>query len=256
MDDAPVDREVELARLREENAQLRQQAELHRTAHDYLVRLAHHFSNEEVVFESPQEIRTFCERIKRSVAIMVTEFRELLRGRRQFQLDYNLLPPRRDNESGAAGGTRIIRLGDLHGDLGRYLFSWRPRFSEAEKEQDEDLRTAIEELKHHQMALLTGLSRCLKEGTLEVLAEVSPENIEEGRSHGGSGRSLLVQLNPFHAGRCWRKYRERFKDLSSEDVGWFQKKFLPSLREGYKEYMWKKNVGPSQEQSPSNEGER
>lgn len=254
MDEVPVDREVELTRLRKENALLRQQAELNRVAHDYLARLAHHFSNEEVVFEGPQEIRTFCERIRRSIGIMVGEFRELLTGRRRFQLDYDLVPAAHSRASGPSGGTQILRLGDLHGDLGRYLFYWRPRKSEDEVSQDQELKTAIEELKHHQMALLTGFEHAVREGSLAVLEHVSPETVETHLFKGG--RSLFWRLSPFRAGRCWREFRRRFQHLSAEDAGWFQKRFLPSFREGYKEYMWAKIAAQAGERSPSNEGEK
>jgi hypothetical protein len=260
MDDGSVDREVEVARLREENAKLRQQAELNRLAHDYLVRLAHHFSGEEVEFEGPQEIRTFCERIRKSIGIMVGEFRELLKGRRRFQLEYNVLPTKAGSGSvmQSVGGTKILRTGDLHGDLGKYLFYWRPRKNPEEISDEEDLKTAIEELKHHQMALLRGFERSLRDGIIEVLSQVSPATIASGgrssdaEDSPGAGRTA----NPLRAARYWREYIKRYEDLLSEDAGWFQRQFLPSFREGYKDYMWEKTKAQSAQHSPSTEGER
>jgi len=250
MDDGPVDGVSELERLREENARLKQQVELNRIAHDYLVRLAHHFSGEEVVFEGPHEIRTFCERIRKSVAIMVGEFRELLTGRRRFQLEYDLLHAPRVTGLDSGGGTRILRLGDLHGDLGRYLFYWRSTDSKEDAFDNQDLKTAIEELKHHQMALLTGFERSVREGSLEILRQVSPEAIESGDDRSGG----VSKFNPLRAGQCWREYKKRYADLVSEDAGWFQTKFLPFFREGYREYMWAKKTSQNQGQSQDNEG--
>lgn len=251
MDDVPVDGASELERLREENARLKQQVELNRVAHDYLVRLAHHFSGEEVVFEDPQEIRTFCERIRRSVAIMVGEFRELLSGRRRFQMEYDLLHAPRTTGPDSGGGTRILRLGDLHGDLGRHLFYWRSSEAKDDALNNQDLKTAIEELKHHQMALLTGFERSVREGSLEILRQVSPEVIESGDDGSGAGVS---KFNPLRAGQCWREYKKRYANLVSEDAGWYQARFLPFFREGYREYMWAKKSAENQGQSQANEG--
>ena len=254
MDDVPADGASELECLREENVRLKQQVALNRIAHDYLVRLAHHFSGEEVVFEGPHEIQTFCERIRRSVAVMVGEFRELLSGRRRFQLEYDLLNAPRSSGSDGGGGTRILRLGDLHGDLGRYLFYWRPSESQEDAFDNQDLKTAIEELKHHQMALLTGFERSVREGTLEVLRHISPEAIESGDDAGGGGGSPLKKLNPLRSGQCWREYKRRFHDLASEDAGWFQTRFLPAFRQGYKEYMWAKKASQGVDHSQADEG--
>ncbi len=252
MDDVPVDGASELERLREENTRLKRQVELNHVAHDYLVRLAHHFSGEEVVFEDPQEIRTFCERIRRSVAIMVGEFRELLSGRRRFQLEYDLLhAPRTTGPDSGPGGTRIFRLGDLHGDLGRYLFYWRSDESKEDVYNSQDLKTAIEELKHHQMALLTGFERSVREGSLEILRQISPEAIESGDDAEGAG---ISKFNPLRAGQCWREYKKRYANLASEDSGWYQIRFLPFFREGYKEYMWAKKMSQNQDQSQADEG--
>jgi hypothetical protein len=256
MDDGSFDATSELSRLREENASLRHQVELNRTAHDYLIRLAHHFSGEEVEFEDPQEIRTFCERIKRSVTIMINEFKELLTGRRRFQEKWQLIPAPRPSSGIAQGGTRFIRLGDLHGDLGRYLFNWKVPRTEAESTHDQDLRTAIEELKHHQMALLTGFERSFKEGTLEVLRHVSPEAIESGSSDNPDREYLARKMGLVRRGRCWREYQKRFDELIAEDSGWFQTRFLPPFCQGYKEYMWEKKAAQSLDRPPSNEGVR
>ncbi|MEW5875557.1 MAG: type VI secretion system-associated FHA domain protein [Candidatus Zixiibacteriota bacterium] len=232
MDEGPVDPTAELTRLREENAELRRQVEMNRTAHDYLVRLAHHWSNQDVEFEGPEQIRAFCERIKRSVGLLVREFKELLSGRKEFQREYAL------HSLGAGEGTQMIRLGDLHGDLGLYLFDWR--VSAAADDDAGGLRTSIDELKHHQMALLTGYEHSVREGTLEVLRAIAPETIEQEVSGGVMGK-----LNPFGAGKLWEAYKKRYAELTAEDGGWFQSRFLPSFQRGYREYMWSRKAASS-----------
>lgn len=234
MDEGTVDPAAELARLREENESLRRQVELHRTAHEYLVRLAHHWSNQEVEFQSPDQIRAFCERIKRSVGLLVREFKELLSGRKEFQREYAL------HSLGAGEGTQMIRLGDLHGDLGLYLFDWRE--SASADDDSGGLRTSIDELKHHQMALLTGYEHSVREGTLEVLHTIAPETIEQEIAGG-----VLSKVNPFSAGTLWNAYKKRYAELVSEDGGWFQARFLPSFQRGYREYMWSRKAAAAAE---------
>jgi hypothetical protein len=48
----------------------------------YLERLAHHFSGEEIQFESPAQMHDFCDRIRRSVSLLLGELQDLLAGRK------------------------------------------------------------------------------------------------------------------------------------------------------------------------------
>lgn len=203
-------------------------AALHRTSHEYLERLAHYFSGEEVSFDDPSQIRAFCERIRRSVMIMVSELRQLLSGRRRFQEEFSMVSSRIADDD--IGATRMIRRGDIHGDLGKFLFDWRGE--ERTRQHAKALETAIDELKHHQMALLSGFRHSLKEGTRAVLEEVSPETIKKET---GSG---VAKLNPFRHKASWDLYEKRFREIIDEDVGWYQDRFLRAFREGYLEYMW------------------
>jgi predicted component of type VI protein secretion system len=200
---------------------------IQQTSHDYLTRLAHYFSGEEVTFESPDQIRAFCERIRRSVMIMVSELRQLLSGRRQFQEEFSMVSSRAVDDD--IGATRMIRRGDIHGDLGKFLFDWRAQATTGQ--HTKALETAIDELKHHQMALLSGFRHSLKEGTRAVLEEMSPETI----AHGGSS---LGAINPFRHASQWSRYAKRYDEILNEDIGWYQDRFLRAFREGYLEYMW------------------
>lgn len=201
---------------------------VHQISHEYLTRLAHYFSGEEVTFDDPGQIRAFCERIRRSVMIMVNELRQLLSGRRHFQEEFSMISSRVTDDD--IGATRMIRRGDIHGDLGKFLFDWRGE--EQSKQHTKALETAIDELKHHQMALLSGFRHSLKEGTRAILDEVSPEMIEK-EAGGGAAK-----LNPFRHRACWERYSKRFDQIMDEDIGWYQDRFLRAFREGYLEYMW------------------
>jgi len=231
------------ATLEAENARLREQLELNRTAYDYLVRLAHHFSGEEVSFQSHDEVRAFCERIKRSVGVLVREFKELLSGRKQVQRDWSLYTASGLSDAGA-GGTAFIRTADLHGDLGRFLFDWRTDGAGGQAETE--LRDAIDELKHHQLALMAGYERCVRAGCQAVLAELAPDVLSgEGPPIPGTvgaepppARFHWNKLIPGRNMLLWRRFRRRYAEIVSEDDRWFQVRFLPFFREGYREYMW------------------
>ncbi|HUU46315.1 MAG TPA: type VI secretion system-associated FHA domain protein [Acidobacteriota bacterium] len=240
----------EIERLRAENARLREQLELNRTAYDYLVRLAHHFSGEEeVAFDSPEQIRAFCERIKRSVGILVREFKELLSGRKKIQRDWSLYTSTAP-AGGVSEGTAFIRSGDIHGDLGRYLFDWK---SETVNDQvSRSLMDAIDELKHHQLALMAGYERCVREGCLAVLEEVAPEAVDAELAGGAASESAQSWRRwlPWRPFVLWGRFRERYGSITGEDDRWFQARFLPYFRQGYKEYMWAKKEAESAGEKP------
>ncbi len=39
--------------------------------------------------------------------------------------------------------------------------------------------------------------------------------------------------------------QKKFAELANEDAGWYQTRFLPSFRHGYRQYMYSKNAQPS-----------
>lgn len=257
---SPVPGGGDLKKLEAENKRLRQQLELSRTSYDYLVRLAHHFSGDVVSFDSPEQIRAFCERVRRSIGILVGEVQELLRGRRQVQKDWSLYSSSSAGSESkeSAGGTAFIRVADLHGDLGRALFDWRN--TNVEEGPPAGIKIAIDELKHHQLALMAGLQRCIKDGCLAVLREVSPEGTESeyltGSVGGYTGDGFYWRkLLPWRTSIMWRRLKTRHEELIDEDVEWFQSRFLPSFREGYKEYMWAKMHAQSGQKPPETKGE-
>lgn len=254
MDEGTTTGAEELARLREENARLRQQLELSRTAHHYLERLAHHFSGEDASLESPAQIQAFCQRIVRSVEILVQEFQELLSGRKRFQRDFGLesvhLP------GGGDSHTQRIRLGNLHDDLGRFLFDWKT--TSVDDESFKELKSAIDELKYHQLALLAGYERSSREGTLEVLKSLDPDTIR-AEVVGGQGDGLgaaLRRRNPFLNLFLWREYKRRYQELVTEDVGRFEDIFRTVFRGGYREAMRAKTTSQQANQRSFGKGDR
>jgi len=205
----------------------------------YLERLAHHFSGEDVHFRDTSQMRAFCERLRRSVILLVEEFQDLLAGRKKVQNDWSLY------SSTASGGdqgqmTRNIRLGDVHGDLGRDLFDWR--HPDATDEATARLKHALEELKHHQLATMAGYERSVAEGARSLLDSLDPSSVEREylgitEDKPGKTRGSLKRFLPFRGYFLWHSYKMRFSQITSEDARWYQRQFLPAFRQGYRDYM-------------------
>jgi len=254
MDEGTPTGAEELARLREENARLRQQLELNRTAHHYLERLAHRFSGEDASLESPEQIQAFCQRVVRSVEILVQEFKELLSGRRRFQENFGLLSLGTPEKGDAS--TRAFRVDDLHGDLGRRLFDWRT--TSVNDESFKSLKSAIDELKYHELALLAGYERSSREGTLEVLKSLDPDTIqaEVFGSQSDRGSAALKRWNPLRNLSLWSEYKRRYQGLVTGDAGRFEDTFRTVFRAGYREAMRAKTMSREPEQRSSGKGDR
>ncbi len=205
----------------------------------YLERLAHHFSGEEVHFTDSTQIRAFCDRIRRSVALLVEEFQELLTGRKKVQNDWSLYSSVATGDDQAMM-TRDIRLGDVHGDLGRVLFDWRhPESTDAAVA---GLKKALEELKHHQLATMAGYEQSVAEGARSLLDSLDPSSVEREylgltEDQAGKTRGGLKRFIPFRGYFLWQSYRKRFSQIQSEDARWYQRQFLPAFRQGYRDYM-------------------
>lgn len=208
-------------------------------AERYLERLAHHFSGEDVQFTDSAQIRAFCERLRRSVTLLVEEFQELLAGRKKVQNDWSLYSSVASGDDQAMM-TRDIRLGDIHGDLGRVLFDWR--HPESTDKASADLKRALEELKHHQLATMAGYEHSVAEGARALLDSLDPVSVEReylGVGEGTQGKSQggLKRFLPLRGYFLWEFYKKRFSQIASEDARWYQRQFLPAFRQGYRDYM-------------------
>ncbi len=218
----------------------------------YLERLAHHFSGEEIHFESPGQMHDFCDRIRRSVSLLLGELQDLLAGRKKVQNDWSLYSSTAMSEEQSLK-TRDIRLGNIHGDLGKQLFDWR--HPEATEATVAGLKSALEELKHHQLATMAGYERSVAEGTRAVMDRLDPHSIENeflgavtdsGEKRAAGWRRFL----PFRGLYLWRLYSNRFEQITSEDARWYQRQFLPAFRQGYRDYMVGRMTASAAAQSP------
>ncbi len=209
-------------------------AELHKAAYDQLVALSNYLIGDKKAFSNPAEVKTFCERLKYSMSVMLREFKELLRGRKLFQKQYAMFA------SGPSSGTQIFRVEEREREIGPYLFNWQ----NAEAGAAEDLDKALNELKYHQLAFLSGFRNSVKEGTKELLKKVDPEAIEKELSNGGLGS----RLSPFKHKRLWKEFHKRYEELLQEEEQQLEAKFRPHFRQGYIGFMANKS-GSKEEKS-------
>ena len=201
----------------------KEEAELHKAAYDQLVGLSNYLIGDKKAFSSPAEVKTFCERLKYSVSVMLREFKELLRGRKLFQKQYAMFA------SGPSSGTQIFRVEEREKEIGPYLFQW----TNAEAGAAEDLDKALHELKYHQLAFLSGFRTSVKEGTKELLKKVDPEAIERELSNGG----FRFKFSPFKHKRLWKEFYKRYEELLQEEEQQLEAKFRPHFRQGYIGFM-------------------
>ena len=205
----------------------------------YLERLAHHFSGEDVHFDDPSQIKAFCERLRRSVNLLVGEFQELLAGRKKVQNDWALFSSTMSGDHERLL-TRDVRLGDLHGELGRILFDWR--HPEADPQEAIGLKQALDELKHHQLATMAGYEQSVTTGARSLLDSLDPLSVEReflgvAEDQSGTARVGLKRFIPFRGFFLWQAYKKRFSRIGNEDARWYQRQFLPAFRQGYRDYM-------------------
>ncbi len=198
----------------------KEEAELHKAAYDQLVALSNYLIGDKKAFSTPAEVKTFCERLKYSVSVMLREFKELLRGRKLFQKQYAMFA------SGPSSGTQIFRVEEREKEIGPYLFQW----TNAEAGAAEDLDKALNELKYHQLAFLSGFRNSVKEGTKELLKKVDPEVIEKEMSNGG-------KFSLFRHKKLWKEFHKRFEELLQEEEQQLEAKFRPHFRQGYIGFM-------------------
>lgn len=212
-----------------EEKQPNQQALLHKAAYEQLSELSHYLMGERKPFERPEEIKTFCERLKFSLTVLLREFKELLKGRKLFQKQYAMFA------SGPASGTQIFRVEEREREIGPYLFRWdKPDESAA------DLEKALHELKYHQLAFLSGFRTSVKEGTRELLKTLDPQVIEAElaqKSVRVAGLKISFKLAPFKHKLLWREYQRRVGELLHLEDQQLEGKFRPHFRQGYIGFM-------------------
>ncbi len=207
----------------------RKEALLHQAAYDQLSELSFYLMGEKKPFERPEQIKTFCARLKFSLTVLLREFKELLKGRKLFQKQYATFA------TGPQSGTQIFRVEEREREIGPYLFNW-----DKPEESAVDLEKALSELKYHQLAFLSGFRASVKEGTRELLRPLDPQAIEaelSRKSVSVAGLKIPFKLAPFKHKLLWREYRRRVEELLHLEDQQLEGKFRPHFRQGYVGFM-------------------
>jgi type VI secretion system FHA domain protein len=170
------------------------------------------------------------ERLERVVGLLLEGLAALLQGRREFEVAYDASATRFHGL-----GTNRVKLrvtGQEAGAVLDYLLD--PVECPDADEALGALREATEDCLRHQIGLLHGLKRCVR----EVLSEVEPKRLEKEVA------GEEVKLGPLALSRknlpgmkqtAWRNYVEKYQRLAAMDEATFNKLLRPVLARGWLE---------------------
>lgn len=215
---------------------LNRELKLRSAAYDHFVDLSEHFLGDGARFDKEEQVARFCHRIKGSFAILMSAFKDLLKGRKRFQMEYAMY----FGMGKSMEGTRIIRTGEDK-DVGRKFFEWDTL--EKVEESSTEMERALDELKYHQLAFLAGYKRSVKEGTLNAVGSLSPTVLERELAQKRISLGLFsIPYSILPWGRIWlyKQFRRRYEELVREDVQFFEAKFRNAFTSGYVEVMNRK----------------
>jgi len=232
----PTELVAENQQLKSRLEQMEKELKLRSTAYERFVDLSEHFLGDGARFERDEEIERFCNRIKNSFGILLSAFKNLLKGRKRFQMEYAMY----FGMGKSMEGTRIIRTGEDK-DVGKKFFEWDTL--DNVEESASEMERALDELKYHQLAFLSGYKRSVKEGTLNAIRPLAPEQLEQELAEEKLSLGPLkipYSILPGKRGRLYKEYRRRYEDLIREDVQYFEAKFRNAFTGGYVEVMNRK----------------
>ena len=216
--------------------ELEGELKLHSAAYDHFVDLSNHFLGDGAHFEKEEQISRFCGRIKESFLILTSAFKDLLKGRKRFQMEYAMYFGRGQ----AMEGTRVFRTGDDK-DVGRKFFEWDTM--ENVEESAAEMARALDELKYHQLAFLSGYKHSVKDGTLNAIRGLSPAQLEKELAEKYISLGPLkipCRILPWKCHTLYKEYCRRYAELTKEDVQYFEAKFRKAFTGGYVEVMNRK----------------
>jgi len=170
------------------------------------------------------------ERLADVVDLLLEGLTALLQGRREFEVAQDASATRFHGL-----GTNRVKLratGQEPGSLLDYLLD--PVTCPDSAEALGALHEATEDCLRHQIGLLHGLKRCVR----EVLREVDPKRLEQEVSGGNVklGPLALARKNlPGAKQNAWRAYVDKYQQLAAMDEGTFNKLLRPVLARGWLE---------------------
>ncbi len=228
--------EAENQELKSRVSELEAELKMRSAAYDHLVDLSNHFLGDQARFEEKEQIQRFCNRIKGSFDILMSAFKDLLKGRKRFQMEYAMY----FGMGKSMDGTRVIRTGEDK-DVGRKFFEWNTL--ENVEASSAEMARALDELKYHQLAFLSGYKRSVKEGTLNAIRALFPSRLEQefiGQQVSVGPFKIPYRFLPFKRIFLYNKLCRAFEELVAEDVQFFEAKFRNAFTSGYVEVMNRK----------------
>ena len=170
------------------------------------------------------------ERLERVVVLLLDGLVALLQGRREFEVAYDASATRFHGL-----GTNRVKLRATAQEAGAVLdYLLDPAECPDADEALAALREATEDCLRHQIGLLHGLKRCVR----EVLSEVEPKRLEKeaGGEEVKLGPLALARKNlPGMKQTAWRNYVEKYQRLAAMDEATFNKLLRPVLARGWLE---------------------
>lgn len=172
---------------------------------------AHHTGQEEE-FSSAEEVLRFFRLADQSLEMMLEWIVGCISSRRTFEEKFSAKVTRFFGM-----GANPIKHAMMPQQAGRYLLNWADERDAEEIKRN--LESALQDLTHHQLALIAGVQASLK----TALKQLDPDELEK-EATGFNKR-----------GKAWDKFKANYHELFNNDSKLYNEIIYPSLRQGYLE---------------------
>lgn len=174
---------------------------------------------------SKSELDRAIRRVTQILDIVFAGIADAVRGRRKFQKEFEV-----EATQILSWKPNPIKQAENAEEIGAMLLN--PGGKGLTEEQAEDsLKEVFQDLTLHQLGLLAGFRECVR----GLLKELDPEVIGNPAKGGsaGKGLGLLGGGNVRAEAAAWRKYIEKHRQLTEEEVKVFERILAPQFAKGY-----------------------
>ena len=194
-----------------------------------LQELARWYVNDQPPLANATEAFSFARKLKSGIDELLLGLVPMFAGLDRFEQQMDLRPLRGLSLSDTSAPPKSARIPRVPRDAARLLFNWRDPSDNSVRA----VRTDLVDLTMHQVAVLNGVMR----GVKQLLVELSPETLELAWQRKHSTRTWLGRIfGSFRSSReQWHLYRERHGDLADEENERFRVIFGPEFVAEYKQ---------------------
>ena len=192
---------------------------------DELLDMVKHFCGDVDRPWSKSEAQRVVGRIFQTLEIVFGGLADAVKGRRKFQKEFEV-----EATQILSWKLNPIKQAENAAEIGAILLNPEGRGLDDE-EVATSLREVFQDLTLHQLGLLAGFRECVR----GLLKELDPEDIgrpAKGESS-GKGIGLLGGGNARSEAAAWRRYVEKHRKLSEEEVKVFERILAPHFAKGY-----------------------